>query len=55
MSTRSKRDCRNLGGSLESILKVGIEASLLGHPCRVQEACLDLSQGLGVVAPQVLR
>ena len=40
---------------LETMLKVGIEASLLGHPCRVQEARQALSRSLSVVAPQVLR
>ncbi len=40
---------------LEALLKEGFEASLLGHPCRVQEARQALSRGLSVVAPQVLR
>jgi DNA-directed DNA polymerase III PolC len=52
------RDCVLLAedrGGLDALLREGFEAALLGHPARVQEARQALSEGLPVVAPQVLR
>ena len=40
---------------LDALLREGLYAALLAHPCRVQEARKALAAGLEVVAPQVLR
>ena len=52
------RDCVLLAedrAGLDALLREGFEAALLGHPRRVQEARAARSEGLTVVAPQVLR
>ncbi|HJW32907.1 MAG TPA: hypothetical protein VJ505_06020 [Holophagaceae bacterium] len=45
-------ECRS---GLDLLRTFGVEASLLAHPGRVQEARRALAEGLPVVAPQVLR
>jgi len=52
------RDCVLLAddlAGLDALLREGLYAALLAHPCRVQEARKALTAGLEVVAPQVLR
>ncbi len=52
------RDCVLLAddlAGLDALLREGLYAALLAHPCRVQEARKALAAGLEVVAPQVLR
>ncbi|WLT32944.1 OB-fold nucleic acid binding domain-containing protein [Geothrix sp. PMB-07] len=52
------RDCvllaEDLAG-LDALLREGLYAALLAHPCRAQEVRKALAAGLPVVAPQVLR
>ncbi len=52
------RDCVLLAEArvgLDALLREGCEGALLGHPSGAQEARAALSDGLRVVAPQVLR